>query len=112
MMKKVINKWATLCAFVAVNVEAKLPTAKTSDGANKGDYIAMGRETAGDGIILTSQIVGALLLMGVVGALGKTYWDITKQNKEWSDFISVGVGGGIVGVIGMILLTMAEQIFS
>lgn len=112
MGTRLLNKWYYLGALYSVNVAAKLPTAKTSAGASEGDYIKMGRETAGDGVVLTTQIIGALLLIGVVGALGKTYWEVTKNNKEWSDFITTGIGGAVVGVIGMILLTMADAIFT
>ncbi|QFT13405.1 DUF2976 domain-containing protein [Vibrio sp. THAF190c] len=112
MYRKLLNKWYYLGALYSVDALSALPTAKTSTGAQQGDYIAMGRETATDGVVLFAQIVGALILVGYVGALGKTYWDVTKEKKEWSDFISVGVSGGIVAVIGMILLTMAEQIFT
>jgi integrating conjugative element membrane protein (TIGR03745 family) len=97
-------------AIFAESVFAKLPTAKESAGANSGDYILMGRETANAGIVLVTQILGAVILIGVVGALFKVYWEVTKQNKEWSDFLSTGIGGAVVGVIGMILLTMAETI--
>lgn len=112
MFKNLLNKWYYLGAFYSLEVAAKLPTAKESQGASSGDYVEMGRETTSDGVAFLVQIIGAFLLICVVGALGKTYWEVTKNNKEWSDFISVGVGGAVTAVIGMIMLTMAEAIFS
>lgn len=113
MLKKPHAAYYALGAFFSSHALANkgLPKAKDSSAASDGDYIAMTRETAGDGITLGAQLVGAALLITVAAILIKTLWGISQDKKEWSDLGSLGAGSGVVSVIGIILLTMAEDIF-
>lgn len=114
MLKKTHAAYYALGVFFSSHALAAnkgLPKAKDNTVSSDGDYIALTRETAGDGITLGAQIVGAALLITVAAILIKTLWGISKDKKEWSDLGSVGAGGAFVSVVGIILLTMAEDIF-
>ncbi|MDF9399130.1 TIGR03745 family integrating conjugative element membrane protein [Vibrio sp. 1180_3] len=109
-MKKIKQKILLGAILFTEQVYAKLPTSAPSQGADKGDYIEMGREFSKSGIELVAQIFGAGLLIAVAAAMVKTFWEIHKGKKEWADLTGVAVGGLAVAVVGIVLLTQAEKI--
>ncbi|MFC5079634.1 hypothetical protein VTH8203_00845 [Vibrio thalassae] len=109
-MKKYINSVIATVMFYASSTYAALPTAVTSTNADKGDYIAMGRELSKSGIELVAQLIGAGILIAVAAAGIKSFWDVRKGKAEWTDLTGVVVGGLAVAAFGLVLLTQAEKI--
>lgn len=110
MIKRISKSLISLSTLISGVAYAGLPTAATSQSAQKGDYIGMGREFAKEGTTLGTEIFGVGLLVVVVLAAVYCYWQVQQEKKKWSDLTGTIVGGLVIAVVGIILLTQAGSI--
>lgn len=110
MIQKISKGLISLGALISGASQSALPTAATSQSAQKGDYIGMGREFAKEGTELGTEIFGVGLLVVVVLAAVYSYWQVQQEKKKWSDLTGTIVGGLVIAVVGIILLTQAGSI--
>ncbi|MGR5296815.1 TIGR03745 family integrating conjugative element membrane protein [Vibrio mediterranei] len=110
MIQRIHKGLVSLSTLLSGVAQAGLPTAANSQSAQKGDYIGMGREFAKEGTTLGTELFGVGLLIVVVLAAAYCYWQVQQEKKKWSDLTSTIVGGLVIAVVGIILLTQAGSI--
>lgn len=116
ILKKMANKTSSWLLGSSALIYSKLatanlPTARTSTGADTGDYIGLGTEVAGDGAALVIQLVGVAILVGAAWATITSFLDVQNKKSTYGDFGKTLAGGLAACVIGIILINQASSIF-